>query len=144
MRLKDTLLKRISQSLLKKIFRTQLAEPYQIAHTVQKHHDNHFHQVHSQNETSPSTQVKCTSPGIHVLTRCQSMNQTDTQLQKQSFREHQTCRSGNLPLPSHVALMDICINGIDRLTGPLTVYQVSRCLPSLPIERDVAVCVDGR
>src|SRR5258708_38087205 len=31
--------------------------------------------------------------------------------------------------------MDICINGIDRLTVPLTVYQVSRCLPSLPIER---------
>src|SRR5205807_3961382 len=102
MRLTDTLLKRSTQSLLKEIFCTQLAEPYQIAHTVQKHHDNHFHPVHSQNETSPSTQVKCTLPDIPVLTRCRSMNPTDTLFQKPASHEHQTCRSGNLPhVPGH-------------------------------------------
>src|SRR6266516_5353776 len=98
----ETLLKRITQHLLEEIFRTQPAERCQIAHTVQKHHDNHLHQVHSQNETSPSTQVKCTAPGIPVLTRYQSMNQMDTQLQKQAFSEHHTCKSEHLPrVPCH-------------------------------------------
>src|SRR5439155_26310477 len=92
MMLTEPLLKRITQHLLEEIFRTQLAEQCQIAHTVQKHHNNHFHQVHNQNETSPSIRLKCTLPDIPELTQCQSMNQTDTPLQKSALHEHQTRR----------------------------------------------------